>query len=154
MANTTNLDLVPLDGDTTLKTFPTPYNGNLQKIDDGFGALDDKIGIVPFGETVEGQISLLNSNIAKHTAGTTIKCRRMGPVVSLTIGAAVTVGTDGVFYTIDEEFRPVENTYFFVTTSGQDAEQYLAVVKTNGDVAVYNRGNVLNYLFGNVTFIN
>ena len=33
MANTTNLDLVPLDGSDKLKNFPTGYNANLDKID-------------------------------------------------------------------------------------------------------------------------
>ena len=44
MANTTNLDLVPLDGTGKLKNFPTPYNGNLDKIDAAFGTNFIKIG--------------------------------------------------------------------------------------------------------------
>ena len=95
----------------------------------------------------------LNDKITTYTAGTTVKCRRVGSVVSLTIGTGVTVGTNGVFYTIDEGFRPVENTYFFVTGSGSANTSYLAVVRTNGDVAVYNRGDSIDYLFGSVTYI-
>ena len=33
MANTEFLDLIPLDGANKLKNFPTPYNGNLGKVD-------------------------------------------------------------------------------------------------------------------------
>lgn len=103
--------------------------------------------------TTLNDVVLKYSDVVTHTAGTTVKCRRFGSVVSLTIGNAVTVGTDGVFYTIDEAFRPVENTYFFVTDAGSASTSYLAVVKTNGDVAVYNRGDRLDYLYGSVTYI-
>ena len=38
MANTTNLDLNKLAGTEKLKTFPTPYNDNMDAIDAAFGA--------------------------------------------------------------------------------------------------------------------
>ena len=50
MANTTNLNLEPVDGSSKLKNFPSPYNSNLMKIDT-FAGKTFKKGSTTLGST-------------------------------------------------------------------------------------------------------
>ena len=83
-----------------------------------------------------------------------IHIRKTNNIVSIFINGTVTIDSDGIFYSIPNDCKPLVNTYFLITPGGQFDKSYLCEVNTNGNLKLYTRGDSIGYIFGSVTYPN
>ena len=120
-------------------------------------SLQDQIGTVPSGSTLQGQINALNSNTSVVSSVVTkLYCAKSGNLVTMATGGAVTARTWAAYEsyligTVPTGYRPARECNFAVPASDRSITMR-CIVQTGGNVYIYNPGGAISTATSIVVF--